>query len=123
MKLNYRSLGVEFSIILIFAIIWFYFAGFFACLSVLCGSMCWLIPNTYFVYKSTVITHPKNAKNMLRGFLVSEALKLILSVVLIVISIKFFTRIMVLPFLNGYIITVFMGLKTLLLPRKKNEHS
>lgn len=110
LKFGYKTVSIELCVILVFAIIWFYFAGFFAFLSVLCGGVCWMIPNTYFIYRSRTIARPKNAKNMLRDFLVSEALKLGLSAVLIVISLKFFTKIMVLPFLNGYIIAVFMGL-------------
>lgn len=110
LKFNYKTIGIELFIIFVFATIWFYFSGIFAFLSVFCGGLCWMIPNTYFIYRSRAIAHPKNAKNMLRDFLVSEVLKLVISAVLIVISIKFFTKIMVLQFLNGYIIAVFMGL-------------
>lgn len=109
MKINYKTIGLEILISFIFAFIWFYFSGIFAFFSVLCGSACWMIPNNYFVYKSKSILHPKNAPHMLRDFLRSEMIKLILSVILIVISLKFFTKIMVLPFLNGYIMAVFAG--------------
>lgn len=109
MKLHYKIIGIELLVIMVFAIIWTYCTGIFAFFSVLCGSMCWVIPNTYFIYRGVKITHPKNAKNMLRDFLMNEALKLFLSAVLVVISVKFFTKIMVLPFLNGYIIAIFIG--------------
>lgn len=110
LKFNSKIIGIELLIILSFAVIWYYFSGIFAFFSVFCGSMCWMIPNTYFIYRSIIIAHPKNAKNMLRDFLISEALKLVLSAVLIAVSLKFFTKIIMLPFLNGYIIAVFMGL-------------
>jgi len=105
-----NNILIEILSVLLFAVMWGYFSTLLAAFSVLCGGICWILPSMYFFRKAKILAHPKNLKNMLRDFLINEAIKLILSAILIVICIKLFPKILVPPFLNGYIIAIFIGL-------------
>jgi len=109
-KFDYKTIIIEIIAITSFALAWGHFSNRYALFSAICGGMCWLLPSAYFLYRKTIILVPQNAKNMAQHFFAAEAIKLVLSAILVILCVKFFTKIMMPPFLNGYIIAVFIGL-------------
>jgi len=108
MKFGLKIFIFEIIAVFVFMLLWQYLAGFHALLSVFCGGLAWILPQFYFIWRSRVVLHPKNINNMLGSFFAHEAIKLIFSAILVILSVKFL-KIMMLPFINGYIIAVFIG--------------
>jgi len=90
--------------------------------SILLGGSAWIIPNLYFIHKMFKPQTKRDAKDLLKDFLVGEGLKLLISIGLIVTIMRFFS-VKPVELVSGYIATVIASFFTPLLcyPAKKQE--
>ena len=105
-KKAYLVICLQVIMVLLIAILYFFFKGKNYFLSAIAGGVSWLLPSFYFTRKLFIMPDNKSALKMVKNFYVAEIFKLVLSGVLIVISFKFL-HVEVISFLVAYIGAVF----------------
>ncbi|MCL5261448.1 MAG: ATP synthase subunit I [Gammaproteobacteria bacterium] len=113
MQKHYSHTIIQTCIAIILSIAWLSFRGGMAFFSAFLGSIVWIIPNYFFIWK---IFTQINLKN----FFIYEALKLISSAILIVLALKIF-HLHLVAFLSGYIVAVLTSTLLLLMTGLRKE--
>ena len=92
----------------VIALVFIFISGWFGAKSVLLGGGAWVIPYLYFNWRMSRVKTIFDMQTMLKGFLLNEAVKLLLSfgiVILILLTLAIDTK----GFLVGYVAMVLLS--------------
>ena len=103
--IGYKLIILQLSILLIVAGISVFLGDWRGAISVLLGGSAWIIPSLYFVRKLFKPNTARNSEELLKDFLLGEALKILFSAGLI-IFIMLFIPVKTTNFIGGYISTI-----------------
>ncbi len=88
-SIAYRMLIIEVVTVLLCGLLFFVFASLEFAYSVILGGLAFIVPNLIFVRFSLGISATDSGKNMLARFYVGEAIKIVTTILVFVLSILF----------------------------------
>lgn len=97
----YRLVGLQALVVVVIAVCWV-FAGLREAGSTILGGAACVIPSLYFARKLFATTSAREAKRIIRAFYVGELVKLGLSVLMVVLILKFIA-VAIVPFITGFV--------------------
>lgn len=102
-EINFWSRSIFFLFLL--GVVFYFLRGRLGWMSAVLGGSAWVIPCFYFNWQLKRVMKKFNVQKILKWFLISEAAKLLLSFVLIIL-ILLFINVDKFSFLAGYVVTV-----------------
>jgi len=110
-KKTYSIVYLQLLSLVVVSIFWLLFKNFSAAGSACLGGISWIIPTIYFIRKFFAQKKDRTLQQITKDFLLGETIKLIISAVLIILSLKIF-KVNLLGFISGYLGVVLMNLAT-----------
>src|SRR3990170_2489054 len=105
---NYCSILFQLILLILFATIWAFISGWLGFKSALLGGLAWIIPSSYFIWKSHQAKSLYDTKKILKCFFISETIKILLSFGIIAL-ILLTCVIDKIAFLSSYIIVILIS--------------
>ena len=100
---------MQFFLVMLFAVIAFFYAGTKSAASFFLGGIAWIIPSSFFVYQVFKKPNVRKLQTIIKDFYLGEIGKLVLSGVLLVLFLHFFA-LEIETFFVGYSSALFIAI-------------